>query len=116
MGDYDVIVPGTGAAGRTAAVTAAELGANVALGTEGGPATDTHARAIDVDGDVIPGLYTAGDAMASPLGMTYGGAGGTLGPAMVFGYLAGRDIARRVAPAQQSPLTQNTALAAAHGG
>jgi hypothetical protein len=34
--------------------------------------------------------------MSSPLGMTYGGAGGTLGPAMVFGYLAGRDIAERV--------------------
>ena len=68
-----------------------------ALGTKGGPATDTHARVLDVDGDVIAGLYAAGNAMASPLGMTYGGAGGTLGPAMVFGYLAGRDIAQRVA-------------------
>ena len=56
------------------------------------------ARVLDVDGNVIPGLYAAGNAMASPLGMTYGGAGGTLGPAMVFGYLAGRDIAQRVAP------------------
>jgi 3-oxosteroid 1-dehydrogenase len=81
-----------------------------ALGTKGGPATDTTARVIDLDGNVIPGLYAAGNAMSSPLGMTYGGAGGTLGPAMVFGYLAGRDIARRVGrPA-------GAMLAAAHGG
>ncbi len=31
--------------------------------------------------------------MASAMGMTYGGAGGTLGPAMVFGYLAGSNAA-----------------------
>ena len=45
---------------------------------------------LDLDGDPIPGLYAAGNAMGSPFGMTYGGPGGTLGPAMVFGYLAGR--------------------------
>ena len=81
-----------------------------ALGTKGGPQTDTRARVLDVDGDVIPGLYAAGNAMSSPLGMTYGGAGGTLGPAMVFGFLAGRDIAQRVSVVSPS------ALAAAHGG
>ena len=31
--------------------------------------------------------------MASVMGMTYAGAGGTLGPGMVFGYLAGRHAA-----------------------
>jgi 3-oxosteroid 1-dehydrogenase len=56
---------------------------------------------LDLDGDVIPGLYAAGNAMASPMGMTYGGAGGTLGPAMVFGYLAGRDVAERVGTAKR---------------
>ncbi|KUP97246.1 FAD-dependent oxidoreductase [Thermobifida cellulosilytica] len=62
------------------------------LGTKGGPRTDEHARVLDLDGRVIEGLYAAGNVMASPFGMTYGGAGGTLGPAMVFGYLAGRHL------------------------
>lgn len=74
------------------------------LGTKGGPQTDTHARVLDLDGNVIPGLYAAGNAMASPMGMTYGGAGGTLGPAMVFGYLAGRDIGTRVAAGTSEPV------------
>lgn len=73
-----------------------------ALGTKGGPQTDTHARVVDVDGRVIPGLYCAGNAMASPMGMTYGGAGGTLGPAMVFGYLAGRDAGARTMQRQSA--------------
>ncbi len=64
-----------------------------ALGTKGGPRTDACARVLNVDGEVIPGLYAAGNVMASAMGMTYGGAGGTLGPGMVFGYLAGKDAA-----------------------
>ncbi len=66
-----------------------------ALGTKGGPQTDRDAAVLDVDGQVIPGLYAAGNVMASPMGMTYGGAGGTLGPGMVFGYRAGRHAAAR---------------------
>jgi succinate dehydrogenase/fumarate reductase flavoprotein subunit len=68
-----------------------------ALGTKGGPLTDAHGAVLHVDGHRIEGLYAAGNAMSSPMGMTYGGAGGTLGPAMIFGYLAGRDISRRLA-------------------
>jgi succinate dehydrogenase/fumarate reductase flavoprotein subunit len=64
------------------------------LGTKGGPRTDVDGNVLDVDGDPIPGLYAAGNAMAGPTGMVYGGAGGTLGPAMVFGYRAGRAAAR----------------------
>jgi succinate dehydrogenase/fumarate reductase flavoprotein subunit len=63
------------------------------LGTKGGPRTDGNGQVLDVDGQPIPGLYAAGNAMASVMGMTYGGAGGTLGPAVVFGYLAGRHAA-----------------------
>ena len=50
---------------------------------------------LDVDGHPFGGLYAAGNVMASALGMTYGGAGGTLGPAMVFGFLSGRHAAQR---------------------
>ncbi len=67
-----------------------------ALGTKGGPRTDGNGQVLDVDGHPIAGLYAAGNAMASAMGMTYGGAGGTLGPALVFGYLAGRHAARAV--------------------
>jgi succinate dehydrogenase/fumarate reductase flavoprotein subunit len=67
------------------------------LGTKGGPRTDGDAQVLDVDGQPIGGLYAAGNVMASVLGMTYGGAGGTLGPAMVFGFLAGRHAARQAA-------------------
>jgi 3-oxosteroid 1-dehydrogenase len=66
-----------------------------ALGTKGGPRTNAHAQVLDVDGEVIDGLYAAGNVMASAMGMTYGGAGGTLGPGMVFGYAAGRHAARQ---------------------
>lgn len=65
------------------------------LGTKGGPRTDVDGAVLDVDGDRIEGLFAAGNAMAGPTGMVYGGAGGTLGPAMVFGYRAGRAAAAR---------------------
>ena len=61
-----------------------------ALGTKGGPLTNANAQVLNLDGEIIQGLYAAGNAMASAMGMAYGGAGGTLGPCMVFGYLAGR--------------------------
>jgi succinate dehydrogenase/fumarate reductase flavoprotein subunit len=64
-----------------------------ALGTKGGPKIDVNGQVVDLDGRPISGLYAAGNVMASPFGMTYGGAGGTLGPAMVFGWLAGRHAA-----------------------
>ncbi len=65
------------------------------LGTNGGAKTDVLARVLDAENEVIPGLYAAGNAMASATGSVYAGAGGTLGPALTFGYIAGRDAARR---------------------
>ncbi len=61
-----------------------------ALGTKGGPQTNSNANVLDVDGQPIQGLYAAGNVMASPMGMTYGGAGGTIAPGMVFGFIAAR--------------------------
>jgi 3-oxosteroid 1-dehydrogenase len=63
------------------------------LGTKGGLRTDEWARVLREDGDVIPGLYAAGNASATVMGHTYAGAGATIGPAMTFGYLAALDIA-----------------------
>lgn len=60
-----------------------------AMGTKGGPRTDRDARVLHVGGEPIPGLFAAGNAMGGVTGRAYGGAGGTLGPAMVFGYRAG---------------------------
>ena len=64
------------------------------LGTNGGPRTDGKARILGHDGEPIPGLYGAGNAIACPTGGIYAGAGGTLGPALTFGYIAGRSAAR----------------------
>ena len=59
------------------------------MGTKGGPRTDADGRVLHVSGAPIPGLYAAGNAMGGVTGRAYGGAGGTIGPAMVFGYRAG---------------------------
>ena len=59
------------------------------LGTKGGPRTDVDGRVQHVEGGPIEGLFAAGNAAASPLGMAYPGAGGTIGPALVFGRRAG---------------------------
>ncbi|HWU23372.1 MAG TPA: 3-oxosteroid 1-dehydrogenase [Nocardioides sp.] len=63
------------------------------LGTKGGLVTDERARVLREDGSVIPGLYAAGNVSSAVMGHTYPGPGGTIGPALVFGYLAAEDIA-----------------------
>jgi succinate dehydrogenase/fumarate reductase flavoprotein subunit len=63
------------------------------LGTYAGIKTDEHACALDAGGRPITGLYAVGNDMASIMGGNYPGAGITLGPALTFGYIAGRHIA-----------------------
>ncbi len=63
------------------------------LGTNGGPRIDAGGRVVDPWGVAIPGLFAAGNASGSPIGSCYPGFGATLGPALVFGYLAGRTAA-----------------------
>lgn len=65
------------------------------LGTKGGILTDQHARALTEEGAVLEGLYAAGNCSASVMGHTYPGPGSTLGPATVFGYIAGQHLADR---------------------
>jgi succinate dehydrogenase/fumarate reductase flavoprotein subunit len=63
------------------------------LDTKGGPVTDTGARVLHASGQPIPGLYGAGNCVASPAGQAYWSGGGTIGPALAFGYLAGQNAA-----------------------
>ncbi|GAA4399017.1 3-oxosteroid 1-dehydrogenase [Tsukamurella soli] len=64
------------------------------LGTKGGLITDTAGRVLRADGTVIAGLYAAGNTSAPVMGHTYAGPGATIGPAMVFAYLAVEDMAQ----------------------
>lgn len=62
------------------------------LGTFAGLRGDAHARVLDDDGAPIPGLYAAGNDLASIMGGNYPGGGITLGPAMTFGYIAAQHM------------------------
>ncbi|MFO0687535.1 MAG: FAD-binding protein [Myxococcota bacterium] len=71
-------------------------GAEVAaadLGTCGGARVDGKAQVLDPFGEVIPGLSASGNCagIGSP-GSSYGGGGGTIGPALTFAFIAGREL------------------------
>ncbi|MEU6585053.1 3-oxosteroid 1-dehydrogenase [Nocardia sp. NPDC046763] len=71
------------------------------LGTKGGLVTDEHARVLNDQGEVIHGLYAAGNNSAAVMGNDYAGAGATIGPAMVFGYIAANHLADAESEAAQ---------------
>lgn len=64
------------------------------IGTACGIRCDGRARALDEHGRPIPGLYVVGNDMHSVMGGQYPAPGITLGPALTFGYLAGREVSQ----------------------
>ena len=67
-----------------------EAGVN---GTCGGPRANGNAQVLDWTNRPIEGLYVCSNAMAGVTAGHYGGGGGTLGPGMTFGFIAGRHAA-----------------------
>lgn len=68
------------------------------FGTFAGLKTDGQARVLDAGGRPIPGLYAAGTDMVSVMGGWYPSGGINLGPALTFGYVAGRHAAGAANP------------------
>ena len=60
-----------------------------------GLVTDARARVLDGKDAPIPGLFCCGADMNSVFAGTYPGSGITLGPALTFGYIAGKELASR---------------------
>ncbi|RJG03337.1 FAD-dependent oxidoreductase [Noviherbaspirillum sedimenti] len=70
------------------------------IGNFAGIRTDGNARVVAQDGAPIPGLYAAGNDALSFVSGGYAGAGGTLGPGMTLGYIAGKHLAAAETTAQ----------------
>jgi predicted oxidoreductase len=58
------------------------------LDTKGGPATNVKGQVLNAVGETIPGLYGAGNCVASASARAYWAGGATLGPFLAFAYLA----------------------------
>ncbi|HEX6362612.1 MAG TPA: FAD-dependent oxidoreductase, partial [Albitalea sp.] len=65
------------------------------IGAATGFVTDERARVLDTSGAAIPGLYAVGADAHSVMGGVYTAPGITIGPGLVFGYLAARDAVQR---------------------
>jgi len=65
------------------------------FGTFAGLKTNANAQVVNSSGHAIPGLYAVGTDMASVMGGFYPSGGINLGPAMTFGFIAGRHAAGR---------------------
>jgi 3-oxosteroid 1-dehydrogenase len=75
------------------------------VGTFGGVVTDRFGRVVREDGTTIRGLYATGTSTASVMGRFYPGAGSSVGPSFVWGYVAAKHAAESnalEAPAETS--------------
>ena len=79
---------------REAPFYARAVRASVIGQTGAGLNIDECARVLDTHGQVIPGLYAAGEVLGCAVGKRYSGGGMGVCNAMVFGRLAGREAAR----------------------
>jgi succinate dehydrogenase/fumarate reductase flavoprotein subunit len=65
------------------------------IGAATGLRTDGHARVVNAQGEALPGLYACGNEMHSIMGGVYPAPGITIGPGLVFGYLAAQHALTR---------------------
>ncbi len=77
------------------------------FGTFAGLRTDARARVLNAAGDPVPGLYAVGCDQASVMGGDYPSGGINIGPALTFGYIAGRHCAGATEYENRVPVPQN---------
>ncbi len=82
------------------------------IGASTGFLTDAHARVLDANRQPIPGLYACGNDMHSAMGGTYPGPGITLGPGLVFAFLAARHASARSRESEPGTAASRLALSA----
>ena len=70
------------------------------IGAATGLRTDTHARVLNAEGQALPGLYACGNEMHSIMGGVYPAPGITIGPGLVYGYLAAQHAMARAQSAR----------------
>jgi succinate dehydrogenase/fumarate reductase flavoprotein subunit len=66
------------------------------LACSAGLSGNANGELLDMNGNVIPGLFACGNDLASIFRGTYPGPGTTLGPALVFGWRVGKFIAGKL--------------------
>jgi 3-oxosteroid 1-dehydrogenase len=66
------------------------------LGTKGGLKANANGQVVNREGHPIPGLYAVGNSSGCAFGNAYPGAGGTLGPAVTFAFIAANHLAGAV--------------------